>query len=109
MMGLVSVHFHNNLRGYLICSNREEFLRYNLEDFWATINYENERLTNLPLYHPYNMMIIIVCESFNIVWKVLMRHFLVFAHFALVPMSYLKIVLFLRMQNKKIGGLYKTT
>ena len=106
MMGLVSVHFYNNSRGYLICSNREEFLRYNLQDFWDEINYEKEHLNNLPGYHPFNMMIYIICESFNIVWKTnFIAFFAVSANFALVPISYLKIVLFLRMQNKKIGGI----
>ena len=63
MTGLSSIYFHNNLRGYLICSNREEFLRYDLEDFWAPVTYAKEHLTNLPGYHPYNIMIYIVCES----------------------------------------------
>ncbi len=106
MMGLLSVHFHNNVRGYLICSNREESLRYDLEDFWAPITYKMEHLTNLPGYHPYNILIYIVCESIkNFIGKQnLQFYLLVSAHFVLVPFSYLKIVLFLRIQNKKIGG-----
>ena len=39
----------------------------------------------------------------NIEW-IKMYFLSVFAHFVLVPIGYLKIVLFLRIQNKKIGG-----
>ena len=61
-MGLLAIYFHNNLRDFLICSNREEFLRYDLEDFWAPNTYEKEDLTNLPRYHPYKILILIVCK-----------------------------------------------
>ena len=61
-MGLLAVYNHNNLRDFLICSNREEFLRYDLEDFWAPTIYEREDPTNLSVYHPYNILIMIVCE-----------------------------------------------
>ena len=61
-MGLLAVYFHNNLRDFLICANREEFLRYDLEDFWAPTTYEKEDITNLSSYHPYRILIIIVCE-----------------------------------------------
>ena len=54
-MGLLAVYNHNNLRDFLICSNREEFLRYNLEDFWAPTVYDGEALTTLSVYHPYRI------------------------------------------------------
>ena len=62
LMGLLAIYFHNNLRDFLICSNREEFLRYDLEDFWAPNTYEKEDITNLPRYHPYRILILIVCK-----------------------------------------------
>ena len=41
----------------------------------------------------------------NTVKAEIMKHlFLVYAHFILVPLSYLKIALFLRHQNHRIGG-----
>ena len=64
-MGLLAIYFHNNLRDYLICANREEFLRYDLEDFWAPTIYEKvgeEDLINLPRYHPYRILLLLLCE-----------------------------------------------
>ena len=51
VMGLVITNVHNSLRGYLICSKREEFLRFNLEDFWISAPYDGSRFSNLPVYH----------------------------------------------------------
>ena len=64
-MGLFAIYFHNNLRDYLICANREEFLRYDLDDFWAPTIYEKEGeedVTNLPKFHPYRILILLICE-----------------------------------------------
>ena len=30
-----SVYFHDNIRAYLICSSREEDLRFDLMNFWV--------------------------------------------------------------------------
>ena len=32
---LLSVFFHDNIRAFLICSSREEDLRFDLTDFWV--------------------------------------------------------------------------
>ena len=62
VMGLIMTYVHDSLRGYLICSKREEFLRFNLEDFWISTPYDGSRLSNLPIYHPYNILSDIICK-----------------------------------------------
>ena len=34
MTALLSVYYHDNIRDFLICSSREEDLRFDLKDFW---------------------------------------------------------------------------
>ena len=61
LLSIFSVMQHNNLRDYLICTSREEQLRFNLENFWMSEEYP-ESLTTLPFYHPYEVLIQIVCK-----------------------------------------------
>ena len=61
-MGLIITNVHNSLRGYLICSEREEFLRFNLENFWIPVPYDGRRFTNFPIYHPFQILVYITCK-----------------------------------------------
>ena len=63
VMGLIITYVHDSLRGYLICSKREEFLRFNLEDFWISAPYNGSRFSNLSVYHPYNILSGIICKQ----------------------------------------------
>ena len=65
-MGLEITSKHNSLRGYLICSEREEFLRFNLEDFWISNSYDGSSFFNLPVYHPLKILSGILCKQWNI-------------------------------------------
>ena len=71
VMGLITTHVHNSLRGYLICSEREESLRFNLEDFWIPVPYDGVRFTNFPVYHPFQILSYIICKSWKMQWKIL--------------------------------------
>ena len=106
VVGLITTYVHNSLRSYLICSKREEFLRFNLEDFWSPDPYDGSSFTKFPLYHPFKILSWILCKYWKIPWKQnkKRKNILVYAHFILVPLSYLKIAMFLRHQNQRIGG-----
>ena len=66
VMGLITTYVRNSLRGYLICSEREEFLRFNLEDFWMPVPYDGTRLTNFPVYNPFQILSYVICKF----WKI---------------------------------------
>ena len=67
VVGLITTYVHNNMRNYLICSKREEFLRFNLEDFWSPDPYDGSSFTSFPLYHPFKIFTWILCKY----WKIL--------------------------------------
>ena len=52
--------YSDNLRDFLICSNREERLRFNLEDLFQDNGYR-ELLQNLDILHPYSLLIYAIC------------------------------------------------
>ena len=59
--------YSDNLRDFLICSNREERLRFNLDDIILDNGYQ-ELLHNLDINHPYSLLVftiggITVCHS----------------------------------------------
>ena len=66
VVGLITTYVHNSLRSYLICSEREEFLRFNLEDFWSPAPYDGSSFTNFPVYHPFKIMSWSLCKY----WKI---------------------------------------
>ena len=68
-MGLITTIIHNSIRGYLICSEREEFLRYNLKDFWTPTPYDDSSISNLPKYHPFVIVTYILCKYWIIHFK----------------------------------------
>ena len=57
----LSVVYREHVRDFLICSSREERLRFNLQDFWLEANY-NENLSNLPRYHIFRILYSVICE-----------------------------------------------
>ena len=61
----ITILFSDNLRDFLICSNREERLRFNLEDFYQEIGYK-ELLHNLNIYHPYSLLVFIIGTTHTI-------------------------------------------
>ena len=66
VVGLMITHVHNSLRSYLICSEREEFLRFNLEDFWSPAPYDGSSFTSFPEYHPFKILSWSLCKY----WKI---------------------------------------
>ena len=65
--GIFTLIYHNHFRDFLICSGREEFLRFNLEDFWNTEidRIESEELMNLSWYHPLRLFAKFMCKFFS--------------------------------------------
>ena len=55
---LVSMFFLDNLRDNNICNGREEDLRFNINNFLKPVFY-NEFVIQLPLHHPYTILILI--------------------------------------------------
>ena len=68
LVACMTVYFHTNLRDYLICSSREEQLRFNLHNFWESKHYP-ESLTNLVWYHPFEIAVQLIgwllCRKIN--------------------------------------------
>ena len=93
--------YSDNLRDFLICSNREERLRFNMEDMIQDIGYQ-ERLHNLDIHHPYSLLIYIICGIIEGMSNLLTALSLVYSHVLLIPAGYLRIVLFLKKQNQKV-------
>ena len=81
MTALLSVYYHDNIRDFLICSSREEDLRFDLKDFWikevgkklegfrkVQVHFNffqdyNEQLTTFPWFHPFRILISILSIS----------------------------------------------
>ena len=100
----------------------EEQLRFNLANFWEEASYQEGNLTNLSLHHPLNILSALMCgcslvfnkffpKSFKnrmlsqYIWlQAKVITFLVGVHWVLVPLGYLRIYLFLKLQNRKVSG-----
>ena len=93
--------YTDNLRDFLICSNREERLRFNMEENIQDVGY-NEKLHNLDILHPYSLLIYIICGITVRMSKPLRASCLVYSHILLIPTGYLRIVWFLKKQNQKV-------
>ena len=61
-VSLVTLLYRDHVRDFLICSSREERLRFNLRDFWLEANYQDENFGNLPPYHPFCVLLITICK-----------------------------------------------
>ena len=65
--GIFTLIYHNHVRDFLICSGREEFLRFNLENFWNTERdrIESQEWMNLSWYHPLRLFTKFICKLFS--------------------------------------------
>ena len=61
-VSLVTLLYRDHVRDFLICSSTEERLRFNLRDFWLEANYQDENFGNLPPYHPFCVLLIVICK-----------------------------------------------
>ena len=52
----------DSMRGFLICSGKEEALRFSLENLLEDQSYIDGMLSKLPLYHPYQILIFVICK-----------------------------------------------
>ena len=57
----MSMLYSDNLRDFLICSNREERLRFNMEDIIQANGYK-ELVHNLDPLHPYSLLVYTICK-----------------------------------------------
>ena len=86
VFAMMSVYFHDNLRDYLICSSREEQLRFNLYNFWKSKDYP-ESLTNLSWYHPYEIALkLIGLSRFPTFYDLIHIIQVFFSHFSALPL-----------------------
>ena len=61
LVSVIHVAYHDKMRDFMICSAKEEDLRYNLDNFLIEEEYP-ESLTTLPWYHPYELLVQIICR-----------------------------------------------
>ena len=81
MTALLSVYYHDNIRDFLICSSREEDLRFDLMNFWVkevrksfteryiyskSLQGYKENLTTLPWFHPFEIFVKTLSTLMNI-------------------------------------------
>ena len=63
----------DSMRGFLICSGKEEALRFSLENLLEDQSYIDGMLSKLPLYHPYQILIFVICKLrifyFSRIWS----------------------------------------
>ena len=97
----MSLFYSDVKRDFLICSNREERLRFNMEDITLDNGY-NERLHSFGVLHPYSLLIYIICGITVGMSIALIALSLVYSHILLIPAGYLRIVWFLKKQNQKV-------
>lgn len=97
----MSMLYSDDKRDFLICSNREERLRFNMEDITQDNGYK-ERLHNFGVLHPYSLLIYIICGITLGMSIALIALSSVYSHNLLVPAGYLRIVWFLKKQNQKM-------
>ena len=97
----MSLFYSDVKRDFLICSNREERLRFNMEDIIQDVGYK-ERLHNLGVLHPYSLLIYIICGITVGMSRALIALSSVYSHILLVPAGYLRIGWFLKKQNQKM-------
>ena len=103
---VVDFLYRNHLRPYLFCLGKEEVFR-------LAPGYTNEKMTTLPWWHPYEVLVHAICKHkhrddqtwLSLVNEQLSFFFnLVSAHWFLVPLCYIKIWIFLKRQSRKIAG-----
>ena len=97
---VVDFLYRNQLRPYLFCLGKEEVFR-------LAQGYKNEKMTTLPWWHPYEVLVHLICKHKH--WDVQTSNYqfivyLVSAHWFLVPLCYIKIWIFLKRQSRKIAG-----
>ena len=97
----MSLLYSDDKRDFLICSNREERLRFNMDDITQDNGY-NERLHNFGVLHPYSLLIYIICGITVWLSIALIALSSVYSHNLIVPAGYLRIVWFLKKQNQKM-------
>ena len=59
-----SMFYLDNLRGYLVCSGREEILRFNTDNFFEDA-FIGGVVILLPLHHPYRVFAIMLGRNFR--------------------------------------------
>ena len=97
----MSMLYSDNLRDFLICSNREERLRFNMEDLSQDSGYK-ELVHNLHPYHPYSLFVYSISGITLGLSRQLIALSSVYSHVLLTPAGYLRIAWFLKKQNQKV-------
>ena len=60
----VTLLYREHVRDFMICSAREQELRYNIQDFYLDKHYKEE-LVILPFYHPFKALYYLICKHWN--------------------------------------------
>ena len=54
-MASLALFYSDNMRGFIMCTGREEILRFNTNNFLEDVSYD-ESLMTLPFHHPYKIL-----------------------------------------------------
>ena len=64
VVGFLCMVYMNDLQPGLMCTRREEVVRFNLDDFYGNVEYPN-KLFLVPLFHPFKLVCLFIGEFRN--------------------------------------------